>query len=257
MCYDIKASTETQLKRAERKGDLAAVSEILERLIPLTDLPLFHVSGFSHPELLIYTNDSPDFPKVATWGLVPQWIKDNAHKQKTWNSTLNARGETIFEKPSFKQSALHKRCIIYVYGFYEYHHYNKKTYPFYIQRKDEQPIALAGLWNEWINPENGGKMNTFSIVTTEGNTLMTKIHNNPKLKGPRMPLILKDELEEQWLQPIAKNANQNALEKLIKSHPENQLKAHTVSKLRGKSYIGNVKEITEEVHYKELVFECH
>ncbi|MUU79781.1 SOS response-associated peptidase [Winogradskyella endarachnes] len=254
MCYDIKASTETQLKRAERKGDLAAVSEILERLIPLTDLPLFHVSGFTHPELLIYTNDSPYFPVVATWGLVPQWIKDNAHKQKIWNSTLNARGETIFEKPSFKQSANHKRCIIYVDGFYEYHHFNNKTYPFYIQRKDEQPMALAGLWNEWINPEHGGKMNTFSIVTTVGNTLMTKIHNNPKLKGPRMPLILKDELEEQWLQPIAKKTNQKALENLIKSYPDNQLKAHTVSKLRGKSYIGNVEEISEEVYYKELVF---
>ena len=141
MCYDIKASYEAQLSRAKRKGDFVAVEEILEKLIPFTDLPLHHVSGFTHPKLLIYTNESPEFPIVATWGLVPHWVRDDIQKKKIWNTTLNARGETIFEKPSFKQSAKNNRCIIYIDGFYEHHHFNKKTYPFFIQRKDEKPIA--------------------------------------------------------------------------------------------------------------------
>lgn len=76
MCYDIKASLNAQLSRARRRNDVQAVEEILERLIPLTDLPLHHTSGFSHPELLIYTDRSPEFPEVATWGLVPHWVKD-------------------------------------------------------------------------------------------------------------------------------------------------------------------------------------
>lgn len=119
--------------------------------------------------------------------------------KKQWNNTLNARGETIFEKPSFRTSAKNHRCIIYVAGFYEHHHYNNKTYPFFIYRKDAQPMALAGLWSEWKNPDTGGRLNTFSIVTTKGNKMMARIHNNPKLKEPRMPVILPSELEDEWL----------------------------------------------------------
>lgn len=254
MCYDIKASYEAQLSRAKRKGDLVAVEEILEKLIPFTDLPLHHVSGFTHPKLLIYTNESPEFPIVATWGLVPHWVRDDIQKKKIWNTTLNARGETIFEKPSFKQSAKNNRCIIYIDGFYEHHHFNKKTYPFFIQRKDEKPIALAGLWSEWVNPETNGKTNTFSIVTTVGNSIMAKIHNNPKIKGSRMPLILLDQHEDQWLNPIEDDLDKQKIKNVIQSYPEGELQAYTVGKLRGKEYAGNVKEISDKVVYEELEF---
>lgn len=252
MCYDIKASYEAQLKRAKRKGDLVAVEEIMERLIPMTDLPLHHASGFSHPELLIYTDESPEFPTIATWGLVPHWVKNKEQQKKFWNNTLNARGETIFEKPSFRESAKNHRCIIYVDGFYEHHHFNKKTYPFFIQRKDNEPMALAGLWSKWTNPENGSSMNTFSIVTTVGNALMTKIHNNPKINGPRMPLILPDGLEDKWLHRIDDELDKKIIQELIQSYPEEELKSHTVSKLRGKEYRGNVEGISTEVIYEEL-----
>lgn len=254
MCYDIKASYESQLKRARQNGDLQAVEEILEKLIPLTDLPIYHASGFSHPELLIYTDNSPEFPTVATWGLIPYWVENEQQQKKYWNNTLNARGETIFDKPSFRESAQNKRCIIYVDGFYEHHHYNNKTYPFYIHRKDEEPIALAGLWSEWKHPETGGQIISFSIITTKGNSMMAKIHNNPKLKGPRMPLILQEENEEQWLQPIQDDSDRQGVIELIQSFPENELKSHTVGKLRGKEYIGNVEEIANEVLYNDLVF---
>tara|TARA_R110002110_G_scaffold131569_1_gene312459 strand:- start:923 stop:1687 length:765 start_codon:yes stop_codon:yes gene_type:complete len=254
MCYDIKASYEAQLKRAKRRGDLTAVEEILEKLIPFTDLPIHHASGFSHPELLIYTGESPEFPYVATWGLVPPWVKDEEQQKKFWNSTLNARGETIFEKPSFRQAAKTHRCIIYIDGFYEHHHFNKKIYPFFIQRKDENPIALAGLWSEWINPETNGRMNTFTIVTVEANSMMTKIHNNPKIKDPRMPLILPEELEDQWLMSIDDDLDKQQIQDLIQSYPEDKLKAHTVSKLRGKEYAGNVKTISDLVVYEDLEF---
>ena len=101
MCYDVKATLEAQLKRADRKGDRAAVEEIMERLIPFTDLPLYHASGFSHPEMLIYTDTDPNFPEVATWGLIPHWVQDDEAAKKLWNNTLNAKGETIFSKPAF------------------------------------------------------------------------------------------------------------------------------------------------------------
>ena len=254
MCYDIKASLEAQLSRARRKNDTQAVKEILEKLIPLTNLPIYHASGFSHPELLIYTDRFPEFPEVATWGLVPHWVRDEQELKKQWNNTLNARGETIFEKPSFRTSAKNNRCLIYVDGFYEHHHYNGKTYPFYIYRKDNQPMALAGLWSEWKNPDTGGILNTFSIVTTKGNALMAKIHNNPKLQEPRMPVILPTALEDKWLNSINDELDIKAIQELIREYPEDELQGHTVAKLRGKEYAGNVETISEKVIYEELVF---
>ncbi|WP_415372388.1 SOS response-associated peptidase [Patiriisocius sp. Uisw_047] len=254
MCYDIKASLEAQLNRARRKGDVQAQHEIIEKLVPLTDLPLHHVSGFSHPSLLIYTNRSPDFPEVATWGLVPHWVKDDAQLKKLWNSTLNARGETIFEKPSFKLAAEQQRCIVYVDGFYEHHHFKGATYPFFISHKNKEPLALAGLFSEYVHPETDGVLNTFTIVTTAGNSLLTKIHNNPKIKEPRMPLMLTREAEAHWLTDEADGIIAQKINALMQSYPSEKLVSHTVQKLRGKAYAGNVPEISEPHLYPELEF---
>lgn len=254
MCYDIQTNLEAQLKRARRDGDIHAMDEIILKLKRHTDLPLYHVSGFKHPKLFIYTDKQPTVPTVSIWGLVPHWVKDQTQLKKFWNNTLNARGETIFEKPSFKSSAKNNRCIVYVNGFFEHHHFEGKTYPFYVTRKDGEPMALAGLWSEWTDKETGEVLNTFSIVTTEGNSMMAKIHNNPKIHGPRMPLILPDELEDKWLEPIEDELDIKTIQDLIRSYPEEELKAHTVGRLRGKEYIGNVEEITEEVLYPELTF---
>ncbi len=253
MCYDIKTSLETQLKRAEKDQDLQAIADIRERLAPLTDLPLHHASGFTHPELLIYTNRSPNFPEVATWGLVPHWTKDETQQKKLWNATLNARGETIFEKPSFKDVAQHKRCIIYVDGFYEHHHQAGKTYPFFIYRKEQQPLALAGLWSEWRNPETKGLLRSFTIVTTEANTLMQHLHNNPKLKAPRMPFIISQDLEDAWLAPTLTDMDKEGIQKLISPLPDGELTAHPVAALRGKQYQGNVASVSDEVVYPALI----
>ncbi|MGV8815008.1 MAG: SOS response-associated peptidase [Gelidibacter sp.] len=252
MCYDIKASVETLLKRAERKGDKSAVDEIMERLIPLTNLPLFHSMGFSHPTVLIYTDRSPDFPDVSTWGLLTHWVSDTEQMNKTWNNTLNARGETIFDKNSFREAAKQSRCLIYVDGFYEHHHYQKEIYPFYIYRKDKEPIIFAGFYSEWHNPDTGGKMNTFSIVTTKGNAMLSKIHNNPKLDGPRMPVILPEALADQWLMTYTDDLDKQSLIELIKAYPTDELMAHTVHKLRGKNSLGNSEEVSEYYHYEEL-----
>lgn len=252
MCYDIKASLETQLKRALRWGDHEATRQIREHLVPQTDLPLHHASGFSHPKLLIYTDHSPDYPAVAAWGLVPHWVRDRAGQRKLWNQTLNARGETIFEKPSFRKAARDHRCILYVDGFYEHHHFKGKTYPFLIYRKDGNPMAFACLYSDWADPETGEVLTTFSIVTTEGNPMMARIHNNPKLKGPRMPLILPEALADKWLNPLKDELDLKSLQNLICSFPAEELKAHTVSRLRGKEYAGNIPEISRMVLYPEL-----
>ncbi|OUR91796.1 DUF159 family protein [Flavobacteriales bacterium 34_180_T64] len=254
MCYDIKATLEAQLLRAKRRNDLQAIEEIVEKLIPYTDLPLHHVSGFTHPNMLIYTDRSPEFPEVATWGLVPHWVRDKEQLKKLWNTTLNARSETIFEKPSFRESAQNHRCIIYVDGFYEHHHFKNNVYPFFIQRKDKCSMALAALYSEWRNPKTDGVTNTFTIVTCEGNSLMKKIHNSPKLKGPRMPLILNEDMEDKWLNSIKSTQDIDELKVVSITNLENELLAHTVNRLRGKTYLGNTENAVEEFIYDELVF---
>jgi len=135
-----------------------------------------------------------------------------------------------------------------VAGFYEYHHYKNKAYPFYISKKDDEPLMLAGLWSEWLNHTTGERVNSCSIVTTRANPLMAKIHNNPKLKEPRMPLILSTTIEDKWLN----YSDRKDLEDLLIPFPDNELKAHTVQKLSGKESLGNVPKASEYYAYKEL-----
>lgn len=252
MCYDIKAQLETQLLRAERDGDAHAVEEIMERLVPLTDLPLHHSKGFDHPDILIYTDEDPYFPKVSTWGLVPEDAQDKSF----WNNTLNARGETVFKLPSFRDSAKKKRCIIHCDAFYEHHHNGGATYPFHIGKKDKQPLVFAGIWSEWRDPENNGLWNTFAIVTTEPNPLMSILHNNPKAKfGPRMPVILDESSQEEWIMPYdEKNweLQKKHLKGLLKPYPQEELEYYTVDRLRGKAYRGNVPQITDKFEYADF-----
>ncbi|MEO6348754.1 MAG: SOS response-associated peptidase [Aquaticitalea sp.] len=252
MCYDIKASYESQLKRAERRGDQDAILEIKQNLIPYTHLPLFHVSGFSHPRLLIYTSKNPDIPEIAIWGLIPTWTPDEKSAKKIWNMTLNAKAETLFGKPAFKDSAKDKRCLIYVDGFFEHHHYKGKSYPFYIQNKHETPFALAGLWSEWINKETAEVIKSFTIITRKATPFMAKIHNNPKLDQPRMPLIVSSEFEDTWLNDVNNQQELSNFIAEIDAKANEILSAHTVRKLRGKDYLGNIEEVTGKFNYIEL-----
>jgi putative SOS response-associated peptidase YedK len=248
MCYDVKAIHYAEHRRAKREGNDERAREIQEKLEKMGAEKFFHVSGFAHPHLLIYTNEDPYLPVAAQWGLIPHWTKDAESAKKFWNNTLNARGETIFEKPSFRDAAKHKRCLVYLDGFYEHHHHNGKTYPYLIEHNDKSPMAIAGLWSEWLDKETGEILKTFTLVTCPGNEMLTEIHNNPKLDGPRMPLILPEEIEDEWLN----REDTSSLRDLIKPYDASKLHSHTVRPLRGKEATGNSEEADDEYIYDEL-----
>jgi putative SOS response-associated peptidase YedK len=252
MCYDIKTKLESMLKRARYRNDEARIAELLEQLEPYSFGDIFHASGFAHPTVLIYTNKNPDIPTPSVWGLVPSWVKGEEQLNIVRNRTLNARGETIFEKSSFRHSARQKRCLIYLDGFYEHHHFDGKKYPFLISRKNGEAMAIAGLWSEWIDRQTGEVLNSFSIVTTTANPMMALIHNNPKLPEPRMPAILEDERADDWLGPCHNDHDQSRLLDMLEPFYPDVLHAHPVTRLRGKEALGNIKEASEEVKYKEL-----
>jgi len=255
MCYDVESlefnSLRLAIRRTNDPDEKERLQHKLQKLYP-SYKPYYHISGFAHPQLLVFTNTQPFEPQLFQWGLIPAWVKDEKTAKSMMNQTLNARGESIFEKPSFRNAAKQKRCLIYVNAFYEHHHYKGKTYPFRICLKDGSPMILAGLWEEWVNKETGEIIPTFTIVTTKGNTLLAKIHNNPKLDGPRMPVILSPEKQDDWLKPITNDSEKKSIEDLIVPFDESLLKAYTVAKLKGKEAIGNIPKIKEELIYPEL-----
>lgn len=267
MCYGVKARTEMSLRIAKSRGDQEAVAKLTKLLSPFPELfdtgaeavSLHYANAFTHPKLVVYTDAAPRDPQLALWGLVPAWVKDNTQRAQLWNQTLNARGESIFEKPAFRTSARNKRCIVHVEGFYEHHHFGKKTYPYFISVKGRAQFALAGLWEEWTDMETRERMRTFSIVTTEGNDLLKRIHNKPgsgpggQPSGPRMPVILTEVEEDQWLAPIHTAADEETIRALIRPFPAEAMTAHTVAPLLGKDGKGNSEEASEPFDYPELL----
>jgi putative SOS response-associated peptidase YedK len=247
MCYNLVSGTKKLLQYARHRGQAADVTELEERLRRLGGAlsPYYHVSGFSHPGLLVFTSDKPFEPRIFRWGLIPFWVKDQETARKIANQTINARSETMFEKPAFREPARKKRCLVYADAFYEHHHIQKRAYPFHISMKDKRPMAFAGLWDEWIDKETGEIISTVSIVTCRANTLLEKIHNNPDAEGPRMPVILPAELQDHWLNPPGNLQGQdlkNELFQLTIPYPEEQMEAYPVKRILGKEASGNVPE---------------
>lgn len=249
MCYDVKVLYETALKRARRKNDPELMLVIEEELKSFKSAAFHQVSAYTHPKIPVYTNTSPFQPKPQYWGLVPHWVKDEPSALSIQNKTLNARVESILEKPSFRASAKNKRCLIYVDGFYEHQHIKGKAYPHFIFPKDNSYLCLAGLWDEWNNPETGEVVPSFSIITTKGSGIMKKIHNNPKLAEARMPLILNTEDEDIWLNS---NFDEQSLKAFLHAIKTTELQSHTVKPIRGKLALENTKNASLEYKYPEL-----
>lgn len=256
MCYDVTSGIRQLINYAKHRGDDPAyLDALLRKLQDWTEKmkPHFYVSGFAHPSLLVFTNEAPYDPQSMMWGLIPHWVKDNETARSIIGKTLNARSETIFEKPAFKHSAINKRCLIYIDAFYEHRHYKGKTYPYHIAMKDGSPLSLAGLWDEWADRESGELIRSVTIVTTTANQSMQKIHNNPKLNEARMPVILPKDKQNDWLAPIKSKLDKEALQKLLVPFPDERLEYYTVGRLKGKNAIGDTEQVEQKVIYPELI----
>jgi putative SOS response-associated peptidase YedK len=255
MCYDVTSGLKAALKYAKHRGDEDEVGRLEQELEDWLKQNggYYHTRGFAHPKLMVFTDRDPLKPQAFTWGLIPGWVKDHKSAMTLFNSTLNARGETIWEKPAFKSAAKNRRCLIYIDAYYEYHHFKGKTFPFRISMKDESPMAVAGLWEEWTDKETGELLQTTVMVTTEGNETLQKIHNSPKLEcGPRMPVFLPKEKQNEWLIDYKTEADKELLNNLLKPYPDELMNYHPVKKLIGKESAGNTPEAVEEYLYEEL-----
>ena len=155
--------------------------------------PIEFCSAFDYPSTPVITNDNAKEIQLFNWGLVPDWSQDMQIRKYT----LNARIETLDEKPSFK-NVIHNRCLVIADGFYEWQWLTKsgsKKNKYLITLPDEELFGFAGIYSKWVDFD-GSVFNSYSIITTEANDLMSEIHNTKK----RMPVILKKEDENDWLQ---------------------------------------------------------
>lgn len=241
MCYHYSLKAESKKIEERYKATFETVDVFS---------PIYHTSGFVFGKMPVILSNDPEHIKLLNWGLIPSWSKDKSKALAARVNTLNARSETIYDKPSFKDSAKNKRCLIPATGFFEWMDLNKVKYPHLISLKDQEIFSFGGLWQSTsIINENGEKelYETFSIITTDANPLMEKIHNLKK----RMPLILPKEFERKWLND---KLTKEEVEGMLLPYPEEKMQAHTISKLiTSRTESPNVAQVLEKFDYPELL----
>ena len=184
------------------------------------DFPLFRPRYNIAPGqevAVVFNRDGGRSLGMMHWGLIPSWAKDPS----IGNKMINARAETLSEKPSFKRLIAKRRCLVLSDGFYEWRKEGKRKAPMRIRLKTGEPFGFAGLWDSWRKPD-GSDLQTFTIITTEANELLKPIHD-------RMPVILLKEAEQQWLGFDVKDTSE--LLSLLKPYPSDLMEAYDVSLL--------------------------
>lgn len=154
------------------------------------------------------------------WGLIPSWAKD----AKLAASTINARGESVAEKPAFRAAFTRRRCLILADGYFEWKAVGKKKLPIWYRLQDERPFAFAGLWERWRGPsgtpDEAPPLESCTIITTAANALSAELHD-------RMPVILHPVDYDLWLDPAF--ADKPRLQALLTAYPAEEMKAEPVN----------------------------
>lgn len=148
--------------------------------------------------------------RMLKWGLIPSWSTDGT-------PFINARAETLEDKPSFSESFRSRRCLIPADGFFEWKRKGREKHPYYIHSTDEGPTMFAGIWDTWRN--RGEAITSCAIITTEANELVAELHN-------RMPAILPAEFQQAWLNPKTHRID---LLKMLAPYPSPEMKMHPVT----------------------------
>ncbi|HKI06328.1 MAG TPA: SOS response-associated peptidase [Thermoanaerobaculia bacterium] len=201
---------------------LTSSGEELALLFDISDLPMVLPRYNLAPtqEAAVVRVTAPGEPRrldLLKWGLIPYWAKEAS----IGNRMINARAESVAEKPAYKWSFKKKRCLIAADGFYEWKKEGKLKQPYLIHRQDGKPFAFAGLWSSWKNPAQEKPVETFTILTTDANDLMRPLHD-------RMPVILDPENFDLWLDPKMEDAAK--LQPLLLPYAADTFEAFPVSR---------------------------
>ncbi|SMC53132.1 SOS response-associated peptidase [Pedobacter nyackensis] len=246
--------------RASVKVTGHEIAKVMNAPFPDADkfTPVFDANGFDRPHMPVLAKGEI---RLMDWGLMPNWPSKTLSEQLQLSKfTLNARNDTIFEKASFKNSIWNenpdqvKRCVIPLTGFYEPHTYEGKKYPFYIYPKNEPFFYVAGIYSFWKDPIGGDWHVTFSMITTEPNRILKKIHNVATTSDDqRMIVILEKRNIELWMDPLLPK---EGVKQLMQPCPEEIMGAHSVSRnLYSPKVDSNTPEIIDYFPYEDLKFD--
>jgi putative SOS response-associated peptidase YedK len=195
--------------------ELKAIFDLIE--LPKIE-PRYNVAPTQNIGVVRQTDDSTNHYDQLKWGLVPSWSKDPSKGA----SLINARSETVAEKPSFRHAIKKNRCIIPVSGFYEWSHVGTEKHPHFIHLADKSPMCLAGIWEHWKSPDGTNVIETFSILTTTANKLVSVLHE-------RMPVILMPDTYGLWLDKNLQDPHH--LEHLYAPFPDELMTFYEVPRL--------------------------
>ena len=180
--------------------------------------PLVERYNVAPTQSVLVVREAPDGREATLlrWGLVPRWAKDPA----VGNRLINARAETVAEKPSFREAFARRRCLVPLDGFYEWSRRGERKRPFYFHLRDGEPFAVAGLWEAWEG--EGGVLETCTLLTTGANELLAGYHD-------RMPVILSPDDYDLWLDADVRRPE--LLLPLLRPYPSDEMGAYAVSPL--------------------------
>ncbi len=239
MCYHKSLSVSVPELEARYEASLPAGASFQ---------PVYHANAYQFPAWPVVTRQEPGKLQLINWGLIPRWVKTRADAAEIRQKTPNARSETIYEKPSYRQAAqAGKRCLIPVTGFYEWHTVGSKKFPFYINTSDQKITSVAGLWDEWPDPDTGELIPTYTLLTTDANPLLAAIHNTKK----RMPCLLTTEAEQAWLHGDLSETD--AIKLLANAYPADRMHSYSISKrITSRTEPSDVPEVMTPAEYPEL-----
>ncbi|RME83237.1 MAG: SOS response-associated peptidase [Caldilineae bacterium] len=200
---------------------LASPPEVLAQMFELDEVPAFRPRyNIAPTQPVAAVRLSPQGREreftFLTWGLIPSWAKDIRMGARM----INARAETVAEKPAYRAAFRYRRCLIPADGFYEWQKRAGGKQPYFIGMKDGRPFAMAGLWEHWEG-DDGSVIESCTILTTTPNELVAPLHN-------RMPVILPGEVFDAWLRP---NTPASDLKRLLRPYPAEAMRAYAVSTL--------------------------
>ncbi|NYT07715.1 MAG: SOS response-associated peptidase [Methanomicrobiales archaeon] len=178
--------------------------------------PRFNIAPSQPVPVIILPESGERSIMEMVWGLVPHWAEDPSAVRRP----INARGESLAERPSFRSPLQRSRCLVPANGFYEWKKAGKVSEPYYIHRKDDGLCAIAGLYDTWRGPD-GSLLRTFVIITTEANSLVSRYHD-------RMPALLREDDEARWLEPG--RLPDRLVAEILTPYPADLLEAYRVSR---------------------------
>ena len=223
----------------------AVIAWLTQRNVLSEEFPTYFIAtAYDHPLWPVLRPDGQ--VTLMSWGLIPHWSGSIEDARQRQNQLINARSETMFEKPSFRASARAGRAVMITSGFFEFHKHDGKSYPFYIYPADGRPLFLGALWSHWTEPSTADAIDTFSVVTTAANRLMEIVHNVKK----RMPVVLEESQIDSWIDPAADVTD---IHKLSASRDIPWLRAHPVDRRANSNQrAANVPDIQLPFAYSEL-----